>query len=286
MAQIIIDTATDSPALIQYLGAQLLGLADFQTQATVPTGTAKPIADPALLPNGGGGRAPTPPPPPQEPTAAQVFGAIPPPPPVETAPIATAPAGSTVIPTLAPAAASIPAPPAMVPAAPPAPTIGAPELDVNGLPWDARIHAGERQRNKDLSWRFKRGVDDTTKATVTAELRLTYPAPVVAGPVPPPPPPAIPPPPPPPSVLLPPAPGPVPPGQHVGVPAGPNEGVTFQSFVTQMANPAIAGGRMSQPQLMAAVQKVTGSPSLMTLNGRPDFIGQVIATLRAEGIQL
>jgi len=50
-------------------------------------------------------------------------------------------------------------------------------LDVNGLPWDARIHAGSRERNTDGSWRVRRrpkGVEeadwDATLARVTAEL--------------------------------------------------------------------------------------------------------------------
>lgn len=50
-------------------------------------------------------------------------------------------------------------------------------LDVNGLPWDARIHAGSRERNTDGSWRVRRrpkGVEeadwDATLARVTADL--------------------------------------------------------------------------------------------------------------------
>jgi len=50
-------------------------------------------------------------------------------------------------------------------------------LDINGLPWDARIHAGSRERNTDGSWRVRRrpkGVEeadwDATLARVTAEL--------------------------------------------------------------------------------------------------------------------
>lgn len=50
-------------------------------------------------------------------------------------------------------------------------------LDVNGLPWDARIHAGSRERNTDGSWRVRRrpkGVEeadwDATLSRVTADL--------------------------------------------------------------------------------------------------------------------
>lgn len=51
-------------------------------------------------------------------------------------------------------------------------------LDSAGLPWDARIHAGSRERNTDGSWRVRRrpkGVEESeweaTLARVTSELR-------------------------------------------------------------------------------------------------------------------
>lgn len=51
-------------------------------------------------------------------------------------------------------------------------------LDSSGLPWDARIHAGSRERNTDGSWRVRRrpkGVEEAeweaTLARVTSELR-------------------------------------------------------------------------------------------------------------------
>ena len=56
------------------------------------------------------------------------------------------------------------------------------ELDKNGLPWDARIHAESKAKIADGSWRRKRGVEDTLVATVEAELRQVMGAPVaVAG---------------------------------------------------------------------------------------------------------
>jgi hypothetical protein len=61
-------------------------------------------------------------------------------------------------------------------------------LDVNGLPWDARIHAGSRERNTDGSWRVRRrpkGVEeadwDATLARVTAELTDLMAIPVSPG---------------------------------------------------------------------------------------------------------
>jgi len=47
----------------------------------------------------------------------------------------------------------------------------APGLDASGLPWDGRIHAAAKSLNKDGTWRARRGVDEATVTTVTAELR-------------------------------------------------------------------------------------------------------------------
>lgn len=110
------------------------------------------------------------------PDAAEVFSSCP-----STAGAAaasTAPAAPTPGQTEAPPpfAATIPAPPpapvaptAAVPAPPgPGPAL---DVDVTGLPWDSRIHAGERQKNKDGSWRTRRGVDKALVVQVEQELR-------------------------------------------------------------------------------------------------------------------
>lgn len=55
------------------------------------------------------------------------------------------------------------------------------ELDINNIPWDARIHAASRNKNANLSWRNKRGVDKDLLAQVEAELKAN--APVVVAPV-------------------------------------------------------------------------------------------------------
>ena len=85
-----------------------------------------------------------------------------------------------------------PIPPAATPAVAPPPIVpasSAVELDKNGLPWDARIHASTKARNADETWRNKRGVSADTVAAVTAELRavLAAPGPSVAAPPSPPP---------------------------------------------------------------------------------------------------
>jgi hypothetical protein len=48
---------------------------------------------------------------------------------------------------------------------------GSAEVDVNGIPWDSRIHASTKATNKDGSWRNKPKVDPTVLADVTAQLK-------------------------------------------------------------------------------------------------------------------
>jgi hypothetical protein len=62
-------------------------------------------------------------------------------------------------------------------APPPPPPPAGVEVDVAGLPWDARIHASSKTKNADGSWRAKRGVDDAIVATLTAELKSVMAAP-------------------------------------------------------------------------------------------------------------
>lgn len=85
------------------------------------------------------------------------------------------------------------------------------DVDSRGLPWDERIHANTKAKNKDNSWRYKRGTSDDLIKQVEEELiakiksgqviqaptlpvsPLPVPAPVTAAPViPPPPAPTIP----------------------------------------------------------------------------------------------
>ena len=133
--------------------------------------------------------------PPAGPSAAQVFGgaAAPSGPPLAApstagaAALPTAPAAPTPGLPLPPNASSLPAAP-IAPAAP-APTAGvAPanpagvEVDASGLPWDERIHAGGRAKNKDGTWRSRRGVNDEAKVrAIEAELRQAMAAPQAAA---------------------------------------------------------------------------------------------------------
>ncbi len=43
-------------------------------------------------------------------------------------------------------------------------------VDSKGIPWDARIHASSYATTKDGSWRYKRGVEDSTIKVVEQEL--------------------------------------------------------------------------------------------------------------------
>lgn len=59
------------------------------------------------------------------------------------------------------------------------------ELDAAGLPWDARIHASTKTKTQKNVWTARKGVDDSVRDAVTAELRELYPdtTPVAAAPV-------------------------------------------------------------------------------------------------------
>lgn len=53
-----------------------------------------------------------------------------------------------------------------------------PTKDVNGLPWDERIHSSSKAKIQNGSWKKRKGVDDETRATVEAELRALMAIPV------------------------------------------------------------------------------------------------------------
>lgn len=91
----------------------------------------------------------------------------------------TTPAIINQVPDAAAAFGGVPVPPAVptVPSAAPAQT-GA-QVDADGLPWDARIHAGSRGTNKDGRWTAKRGLnDDAFVKRVQDELRAVQAIPV------------------------------------------------------------------------------------------------------------
>ena len=80
-----------------------------------------------------------------------------------------------------PPAPPVPAAPPVVPP-PPAGSIApatSVELDAEGLPWDARIHASTREKAATGKWRARRNTSDEVHATVRAELRQVLGAPQV-----------------------------------------------------------------------------------------------------------
>lgn len=132
------------------------------------------------------------------PQAGPLDGFVPPPPgalvddaalagdpPLDTARVGFG-AGAAPLPTVppVPGATSIPANVGTVPALPPgvaagaqavnaAPSSPAPSGDVDkeGMPWDERIHAGSKEKNKDGTWRRRRNLQDSDYERVAAELR-------------------------------------------------------------------------------------------------------------------
>lgn len=85
--------------------------------------------------------------------------------------------GGTAVPLAVPAApgASSVAESAPTPVSVPddSPTCDTSEADVNGIYWDARIHAETKTKNKDGSWRQKRGVDTDLVNEVLQEQQPT-----------------------------------------------------------------------------------------------------------------
>src|SRR5690606_6683101 len=65
---------------------------------------------------------------------------------------------------------------AAAPAAPSVETDASADLDSSGLPWDERIHASNRAKITNGTWRKKPGVDKDVAAQIEAELRAQYPA--------------------------------------------------------------------------------------------------------------
>jgi len=149
----------------------------------------------------------------------------------------------------APAAAPIPAAP------------GAMELDSKGLPWDGRIYASTKARNKDNSWRTKRGVDDALIAQVESELRrvmaipspqhapIAQPPAIVASP----------------TAAIPPAPAPI--------QITPQMQADYVSFIGSTSN-AIHAGKLTEQELFQCLASV-GVDSLPLLGARLDLLTSV-----------
>lgn len=199
-------------------------------------------------------------------------------------PSTTAPGGTSAIST-APTANLIPAPPSAPSApiaahqVPPAPRAPGVDLDANGLPWDARIHASSKARVANGSWRTKKNVAPELVKRVEAELRAVLAIPGTAPAV------AVPPPP----VEL----GNVPPPPPAGIATAPDTSTanpssapviaphgsitTFPQLAEKITT-AIIGGLATQPEMSAILSKC-GFPSLPLVAARPELIPTVAAKI-------
>ncbi len=71
------------------------------------------------------------------------------------------------------------APAIPLPIAPVAPSHAIGERDSNGIPWDERIHASSQTKNKDGTWRTRRGVEPDAVKQIETSLRTgAAPAPI------------------------------------------------------------------------------------------------------------
>lgn len=146
------------------------------------------------------------------------------------------------------------------------------DLDVTGLPWDARIHASTRSKIADGSWKLKRGVNNDMLLKVQGELRqvMAIPTPPVSVAqaaqvatevavqtfAPPPPPVATAP------VVFAPPPPPAPSGDML-----------FKDLILLVTNSGI-----TQETIVAACN-AAGLPNLPTLAQRPDLVSTVARNL-------
>ena len=216
--------------------------------------------------------------------------------PVPTAPVATldiSPAPTTAFAQpapIAPAPVTTAAPPTASPAA-----SGSVERDAKGMPWDGRIHASSKAKVADGSWRYKRGVDDTTIAPIEAEIRAALAAPVGGSPAFAPhpfydqqPAPVVAPPPPAavvaavPAAPIPAAPAPVvapPPAAPVAVPVPPVTAITTYDTLMAALPPKIVSGELTAAQMQEACEQY-GVPSIAALAQRPDLVPFIAAMLK------
>lgn len=197
----------------------------------------------------------------------------------QTAPLPPSAAVSTadaVASTTAPAAAQATSAPTVAPPVPSATSAAATqgpasggEIDRNGFPYDPRIHAGTKTKNKDGTWKYLRGVADSLVDEVENAYRaargLVAPAPATQTA------------PPPPPVSAPaPAEGSAPPPP----PAAPDApGVSFGQLVARTQK-LMQARTWLVPDMQAALKQV-GLPDFPSLKARPDLFGQFDALLSA-----
>lgn len=127
------------------------------------------------------------------------------------------------------------------------------ETDVDGLPWDERIHAGTKTKKATGQWKAKRNVDPATVKAVTDELRQVMG--LDDAPTPPP--------------VTPPADAPTPPPVTPPAAAAGDAPTDFMSLVQ-----AVGRKQLTADQINGALQKLNPPlPSFQQLANRPDLIG-------------
>jgi hypothetical protein len=287
MNSITLTIATDDKPTLRITASYLLALAGDITADVVvgetasrPVFTATEHAEAAELAESGAY--------PESPTPASVFGGP------ASAPSTVAVTPSPIAPVATPAITSpetptVPVPPAPTPAnaaptaapqtASPAPGV---ELDVRGLPWDARIHSRGKSKLANGQWKLARGIDPNLVTQVENELRavMAVPTPTAAPATP-----AVPVPPPlapaadagaPQSIPVPPA-----PPATTAIPASPSS-QPFPALMQKVAQ-AITGRQLNQAQVLAIVQgEGVGLPALPNLVQRPDLIPTVSMLIDAQ----
>lgn len=226
------------PNRVETHGSPALDADAAKLEALAGPGAAGPVfSDPAVV---FGGAQPAAPLAPSMPPAAVAASAVPPPP-------------ATSAPTMPThGAASLAAPAVSV------------ELDKNGLPWDARIHAGSKAKISDGSWRMKKQVDETLVASVEAELRASMATPAVV----PTPPAAVP------AAMIAADPGIAAPAAAVSYPT------TFEQLMPRISA-AVASGKMPPTALPEACSSA-GLASIVMLQQNPQYVGIVWATLERQ----
>lgn len=224
--------------------------------------------------------------------------------PLPPAPAASLPSAAIAPTAVLSPAAAIPGGAAeyVAPAAPaaPAPVPGA-AVDSSGLPWDARIHAGNKATKQDGTWKVKKGINDPSFIPrIEAELRAAMAAPAAPAAAVPPaaPAPAVPvapvvvpavvavpvtsavPLPPAATATVAPPPSTPAPAASAAPTASPSSPLNFGTFMAKIA-PFMANGKLTtekQNEILAQFGLTTGFGGLMA---RPDLLPGVDATFAA-----
>lgn len=268
----MIDTNNDSPTELYRIGRWLVD--QYATTPAEPQDARPVVADLQQVidsladPDGLDAEPAAPLPPAPPPTMADIVSEDDPDVEIDTAGNVTALTTSvSLLPATAPLPPATPAPPG--PAVPP-------EFDQRGMPWDSRIHASNRAKKIDGSWKNKRGVaQDLVTACEAQNKPGNASTPVVpaaatsipsgtavassAGTTAPPAPPAP---------VAPPAPLPPPPTGGVAAPAAavPSGPVDFRGLMQKISTATVAG-KLSPEQVNAA---------LATVGLKPEDMGQLI----------